>query len=155
MREILFRGKQVTDKKWVVGGIDTVTDENKTYICRRARYRPDTRDWDTAEYYEKNPHYTRADIEVVPATVGQFTGLIDKNGKKIFEGDIVKTKYGRLCIVVWYSSPAHIGWDLEPINTTENVVRTNCPDSYDIYKRENLEIVGNIYDNPELLEGQS
>lgn len=155
MREILFRGKQVTDKKWVVGGIYTVTDENKTYICRMARFRPDTRDWDTAEYYEKNPHYTRADIEVVPATIGQFTGFLDKNGKNIFEGDIVKTKYGRLCIVVWFSSQVHNGWDLEAIRTVENCVHSKPPESVDLYKKENLEVVGNIYDNPELLEGQS
>lgn len=149
MREILFRGKQHTDKVWVEGGVSIEND--KTYICRRARYRPDTRDWDTAEYYENNPHYTRALVEIVPETLSQFTGLFDKNDKKIFEGDIVKTKYGRLCIVVWFSSRVHNGWDLKTVLTLENCMRTRPAETVDLYAKEYLEVVGNIYDNPEML----
>lgn len=140
MREILFRGKQITDGVWVIGGIDTSTDE-KPYILKRARYRPDTRDWDTAEYYEKNPTYTRACIEVVPETVGQWTGLTDKNGKKIFEGDIVYNGSGDPGIVKWFYGSF--------------VIHFTNGDVWDVsqyIKEEYTEVIGNIHDNPELLE---
>lgn len=84
-------------------------------------------------------------------TVGQFTEKVDKYGKKIFEGDIVKTKYGRLCIVTWFDSRMHVGWDLDVVNTRENVRNTSAPDAYDMWASENLEVVGNIHDNPEML----
>lgn len=95
------------------------------------------------------------DYSVVPETVGDYTGVVDKHGTRIFEGDIVKIKYGRLCTIIWFSSPTHNGWDLQPINTVENCLHTKCPDAFDLYKEENLEVVGNIYDNLELLEGNN
>ena len=152
MREILFRGKQVTDNVWFEGGINTGTN-GKPYIVRRSKYRFDTNDWDASDIYVSDPHYTLACVEIVPETLGQFTGLFDKNDKKIFEGDIVKTKYGRLCIVVWFSNQVHCGWDLEAIRSFDNCFRTRYPDSVDLYKKDNLEVVGNIHDNPELLKG--
>lgn len=131
MREILFRGKQVTNGEWCEG-----------YLAKM-----------------RTIPFIFSDVNgscctVVCPTVGQFTGMYDKNGKKIFEGDIVKTKYGRLCTVVWHSSQTHNGWDLEVVGTVENSVRTKYPDEFDLYKKENLEVVGNIHDNPELLGGQ-
>lgn len=89
--------------------------------------------------------------EVWPTTVGRFTGLVDKNDRLIFEGDIVKTKYGRLCIVAWHSSPIHNGWDLKAVSTIDNILHTKPPTEYDLYAKYNLEVVGNVYDNPELL----
>lgn len=141
MREILFRGKIKDDGDWEEGGLVVFTDY----------------DSGLKEYWIVHPGQTvdfrdDREYEVVPETVGQYTGLTDKNGEKIFEGDIVKTKYGRLCIVVWFSSQACNGWDLETIRTVENCVHTKYPDAIDLYKKENLEIVGNIHDNPELLE---
>lgn len=73
-----------------------------------------------------------------------FTGLKDKHKEDIYSGDIVKTKYGRVCLVVWKSSPSHVGFDLKPIETEHP-----CPSGYDLYKSDNLEVIGNIYDNPE------
>lgn len=136
MREILFRGKRKDNGEWVYGKVVSFWD--KTLIVPKST--------NTCHKAEVIPGY-----EVIPETVGQYIGRDDKNGEKIFEGDIVKTKFGRLCIVVWYSSSAHCGWDLQPINTANNVVKTKPPTAIDLYDSENLEVVGNVRDNPELL----
>lgn len=130
MREILFRGKCSNNGEWVEG---FYTKQNISHYFGCPVIENNVDDYMVEEY-----------------TVGQFTGLIDRNDKKIFEGDIVKTKYGRLCIVVWFSSTAYIGWDLKPVDTIENCIHTKAPDAYDVFEKDNLEVVGNIYDNPEL-----
>ena len=92
MREILFRGKRVANGKWVKGFAfeqHSPTEKEQWYI----------RNYET-------------DYNVDPNTVGQYTGKEDKNGVKIFKDDIIKTKYGRLCQVVWFYSNAYNGWDL-------------------------------------------
>lgn len=86
--------------------------------------------------------------EVYPGTVGQYTGLTDKNGKKIFEGDLVKTKYGRECIVSWLHGKAM--FDLDPRQNTSNA-KTKAPDDYDLWCSQNLDVVGNVYDTFGLL----
>ena len=128
MREILFRGKRRDTGEWSYGSLQ----------CFKG--------------FSIFDNVWNSFVIVDSKTVGQFTGLIDKNGNKIFEGDIVKTKYGRLCIVVWFSSQVHNGWDLETIRTVGNCAYTKYPDAVDLYKKENLEVIGNIHDNPELLE---
>lgn len=80
-------------------------------------------------------------------TIGQFTGLRDKNSVEIYEGDIVRTEKGRVCKVVWFSSNAHCGFDLLPLED-----KNSAPSASTIWKPENIEVIGNIYDNPELLE---
>lgn len=132
MIERLFKGKRKDNGEWIEGWYAPLVCNDKTIIpCIR----------------NKNG----TDKEVIPETVGQYTGLTDKNGKKIFEGDIVKTKFGRLCIVVWFSSPEYNGWDLIVYNRAD-VIFTKAPDKFDIYDKCNLEVIGNIHDNPELLE---
>lgn len=126
MREILFRGRRKKgDKRWVEGDL---TQGYAGYVGIVK--------WCCAG----------TSFEVVPETVGQYTGLTDKNGKKIFEGDILE---GDLddnldpgakwrSTVVWGA----FGWMCK--------ARQTCPmDEFDIREGE---VIGNIYDNPELME---
>lgn len=135
--ETLFRGKTKViagcpynngkpDGEWVNG---YVYHDIGCYKIRQF-------DFDYARY---------VDYEVDPETVGQFIGILDKNEKKIFNGDIVKTKYGRICEVYWFASK--LCWDLRPIEC-----KSKAPDEYDLFKSENLEIVGNIYDNIQIID---
>ena len=126
MREILFRGKCKTDNKWLYG-FPYVTRKNAVKI-----------NWYCSEFGSM-----RTD-EVDPETVGQYTGLTDKNGVKIFEGDIVRafTRFSEI-----YVSPVayHDGtfW-------FKNWSWTKF-----LFKFEKIEIIGNIYDNSEILKNSS
>lgn len=76
---------------------------------------------------------------------------IDRNGNEIFGGDIVSTKYGRLCIIIFFESQSYHGLDMVPVGTRKNIAKKE-PDAFDLWNSKNLEIVGNIHDNPELLQ---
>ena len=80
MKDILFRGKQKNNGKWVEGGVDI--SDGLVFIIGKVRYYPDTIDSYTIDYYEEHPHYMHGNIAVDPETVSQFTGLLDKNEKK-------------------------------------------------------------------------
>lgn len=135
MREILFRGKSKNDGKWYQG--DLVTVAHKRFI-----------DDDIVKE------------RVIPETVGQYTGLTDKNGKKIFEGDIVKILY-----TDWVSQPLEDTRSLEEYldSLTEKGVVDFAPyvgwylknGKYDLSiisgTHGYIEAIGNIHDNPELL----
>lgn len=142
-REILFRGKRKDNGKWIEGGY--VEHDGKVFIVIWTRYSPDTRDWDTAEYYENNPHYTSCLIEVIPETVCQYTGLTDRNGRKIFEGDIVDSD-GAIGVVKHgkYKNGFHYGYYIEWYK---------CPNlRHELgYWNTISQVIGNIFDNPELI----
>ena len=143
MRDILFRGKRVDNGEWVEGYLfdDGIVDSKRMFIGSLVitEHKGQGEDvWDIGHAF----------YEVIPETVGQYTGLTDKNEKKIFEGDIVdcwsegvnaqgtvqQRKDG-----LWIIYPAwqkHIMWGL-------------CPDEY---SHTTVEVIGNIHDNPELLE---
>ena len=78
---------------------------------------------------------------VDPSTLCRCTGLVDKNGLLIFEHDYVATEFGRTCKVIWFSSPAHCGWDLEPIDFD-----APPPSQYSIWSSQYLEVCGNEFD---------
>lgn len=117
MREILFRGKGDPDGAWLEG-----------YLVSPKHI---------GNWVECHP--------IKPETVGQFTGLTDKNGKRIFEDDIVKAE--RICngdawegVVVWWHGCFAI----------QGIKCRNVP-AIDLFR--DYEIVGNIHDDPELMEG--
>lgn len=129
MREILFRGKRFCDGEWVDGSL--FIDEKK----------------DKHEILVGYVNY-RVGWEVIPDTVGQFTGLTDKNGKKIFEGDIVQY-YGTYALEVFIENGhTKIRW-------FDTVTNSECTELFFGHDEEALgevEVIGNIHDNPELLE---
>ena len=133
MREILFRGKRngyadQRDRDWLEGSL-LVGDNGEYEIC-----------YGTPR--------VRIIYSVIPETVGQFTGATDKNGKKIFEGDIVRVNRSEVPLIVEYSE-CNCGFYADS--------RSDDYFSISVLNRDlvDLEVIGNIYDNPELLEAQS
>ena len=132
MREILFKGKRVDNGEWVYGSLvealNCVTDKNETFIIEQ-----------DATYFTYGEFACA--VEVKPETVGQFTGLIDKNGSKIFEGDILLKGFEKV-LVKWNANQCR--WGIYS-NNYEICGFNESTQGY-------FEVVGNIYDNSELLE---
>ena len=125
MREILFRGKMVDSNEWVYGDLLQSRHFNGDY---------------KTSIMEQTP--AASNFKVRPKTVGQFTGLKDANGIKIFDGDIMRHEWHGehyLGLVQWDSGGL---WTLNHLNG----------DGEKLYEYEGDVIVGNIYDNPEFLE---
>ena len=130
MREILFRGKSLKDREWTEG-----------YYCRYG--------WTGKEKDYIIPDYASAlyGDEVESNTLGQFTGLIDSNGRKIFEGDVIQDgncDYNKY--VVEYSTER--GGFL-PFAHGDGC---GCCETATLYDSTCHTVIGNIYDNPEMLE---
>ena len=130
MREILFRGKRVDNGEWVYG-----------YYARFRNFRNEVYDgiWRVCDDETKESEFQI--FAVLPETVGQFTGLCDKNGTKIFEGDIVKVTIGVKGYRTTYDS----------VNCTVEFRSDNCGIAvFYPFTNSNIietEVIGNIYDN--------
>lgn len=141
MREILFRGKRIDNGEWVEGWFVNI--------------------W-TGTKYVAHIHTGMYVNLVNPSTVGQYTGLTDKNGKKIFEGDIVSAwsagSHGNFavkwrqeaspCFILYPAFNGHELWSLH--GCKGGVANTKRGNGYS----DDVEIIGNIHDNPELLKGE-
>jgi uncharacterized phage protein (TIGR01671 family) len=131
MREILFRGKRVDNGEWVEGSLVNNTYDSVPYIINPDEY----------EEYWCVEDLGELAVEVIGDTVGQYIGQKDKNGKKIFEGDILKGTYDSHKYVVkineYYVYTVDERGEQSVLGHIKNY----------------FEIVGNIHDNPELLGG--
>lgn len=122
MREIKFRGKAQRDGEWFYGNYYDRDTKGRTHIC----------------------NLNRGCLDIDPETVGQYTGLKDKNGKEIYEGDIVQNGDGGYFYIVywWDKDAAFRGKRIGPSSTI----------GLNYWRRKELRIVGNRYDNPEMMQ---
>ena len=137
MREILFRGKRVDNGEWIQGDIVQFPVHGVVRIV------------------EQEPSYK--DAEVDSDTVGQYTGLTDKNGRKIFEGDIIHLEYSQV-----FFGGVYFGEYTAEVSYKEGCFITDGINNGDEietplsgFDNDEVEIIGNIHDNPELLGGES
>lgn len=139
MREIKFRGRRFDNGEWVYGSLISVDDTAFIIDKSDIDYNPDT---NTTAFW-----FDTTEDEVDPATVGQYTGLNDRGGKEIYEGDIIR-----------YFRPETLFIDYTGI-----IKFKDC--SFNFYHMDGdgmlrmrdfnglaIEILGNIHDNPELLK---
>lgn len=153
MREVLFRGKRADYGEWIEGYY--AKQSNHACFAHELKYQ----------------HFIFKDVcldfnlgglqgfEIIPETVGQYTGLKDKNGKKIFEGDIVRLtdEHNEIewTAVVVFGNPNgeyNWGWQLKAIGEfdgNKDILLWVDMEESGAY----FEIIGNIHDNPELLKG--
>lgn len=123
-REILFRGKRIDNGEWVQG-----------YFCK----------WPCVSWKELScvivpviglENGIAEQVIVDPTTIGQFTGLTDKNGIRVWEGDIMALNVSRKFVVCYDEGMFYMNGTAIPIR--------HC---------DSLTVIGNIHDNPELMEG--
>ena len=126
MNEIIFRGKRIDNGEWVEGYFVNL------WLMHYQKHQPIITDNNAVSY------------DVDPSTVGQYTGLTDKNGKKIFEGDIMAfTAYGF----------DYVGTVEFAYGSFSVMCEHASPFLDQAVSKHGAYIIGNMHDNPELLEG--
>ncbi|UWY23605.1 YopX family protein [Lacticaseibacillus paracasei] len=158
MREIKFRGYDPDTKRWYYGSL--VKQNKTTYV--------------TSEDYDQNPSNTEWFIlwdemtdwclpnrhiqgSVDPESIGEYTGLHDKNGREVYENDILKVTSedgeSYVAVVKWFGDEGYPAFDLAGIPAAwcyeSNALATISESGV-----ETCEVIGNIFENPELLEAQ-
>ena len=128
MHEILFRGKRTDFNRWIEGYLYRLSEKLNPFIMLKNQY--------------------GMGFEVIPETIGQFTGLTDKNGKKIFDGDILQTGT-RMGYVIWNEGCFRFRWKNFD-KYRGDFFKTCILTEYGSF--EELKVIGNIQDNPEFLE---
>lgn len=151
-RTIKFRGKRIDNGEWVYGSL--VVEENKYYIALSINDNIKRDDYDVYM------------LEVIPETIGQFTGLYDNTKKEIYENDIVtgieypfidEGKQNYIGIVMFYDDVAQFGYEYKCIRKDKRGISNGINNEFEANEDlicETLEVIGNITDNPELLGGE-
>lgn len=130
MREILFKAKRVDNGEWVYGYYFKATHHWHNHGIHE--------DWIATDTVQNGGWCNvRGKYAVIPETVGQYTGLTDNNGKKIFEGDIVQHNLARETVIF---SDGSFG-----LFSNGTAIHLMCAN-------RRIEVIGNIHDNKELLE---
>ena len=149
-REILFRGKRTDNGKWVEGSLIKVGWRNKPTTYSIMLTRP-----------------TACNYIVDPETVGQYTGLTDKNGVRIFEGDILRGfeypfcsningEFNYFAEIVWFDDSSAFGiYTFKNPKSNVRGISEGNTDYLEYFNADKWEVIGNIHDNPELLEGDT
>ena len=134
MRDILFRGKRLDNGAWVYGSLLQVECEDGSIV--------------TAIFDRKD---SGGDAEVHPSTVGQYTGMRDKKGKRIFEGDMVSTDIERPYLIVEFRDGCFMFNCNDGGEDYYDIMLPILKDPQSVYKYG--EVIGNIHDNTEILWG--
>lgn len=147
MREIKFRGKSKNVNEWCYGTY-IFTDDNTNDPFRTRPFKESHKivfwcsgDWNMGGW---------VDEEVIPETIGQYTGLRDKNGKEIYEGDIIRSYDSEnnpiIHYIHWHNSNACYVATIPKYPCICSIVTKDWIEEYD------KEIIGNIHDNPDLIK---
>lgn len=125
MRKILFRGKRLDNNEWVYGDLIQLHDERKYIVNNKFGACLDEK----GNFINTESPFVN---EVIAETIGQYTGLTDKNGKKIFEGDMLKSYYDKPGIVKW--------------NNEIGAFQVKGIPSQTMKRCYQMEVIGNIFD---------
>lgn len=143
MREILFRGKRVDNGEWIYGVPITDKATGDAYIITS-----------TAGAYLRSEinNMCATGFRAIPETVGQYTGLTDKNGTRVFEGDIIKQVIPHNLVQPFIFT---VNWCEECAMFVLPCITNDAFESdFTVMRSDEIEVIGNIHDNPELLEGE-
>ena len=122
MREIKFRAKERNINEWIYGYYSFEDEIFDGAVCTTYR--------------------------IMPETLGQFTGLLDKNGKEVYECDMLKTINDSIGVAIWFKT----GWRIAFYSLGYNGIKSyTAVESFYTDEIREWEVIGNIYDNPELL----